>query len=54
METGRIEIWRSDLTRQQFDEIVVSAIAEIEDLRRKMEDPGVNYGVIGAVAAMNN
>ncbi|KAI1624748.1 hypothetical protein EDD37DRAFT_357596 [Exophiala viscosa] len=52
--SGRIEAWRSDLSRQQFDEIVVSAIAEIEDLGRKMEDSGVNYGVIGAVAAMNN
>ncbi|KAI1611014.1 hypothetical protein EDD36DRAFT_309922 [Exophiala viscosa] len=52
--SGRIEVWRSDLSRQQFDEIVVSAIAEIEDLGRKMEDSGVNYGVIGAVAAMNN
>ncbi|KAK4937039.1 hypothetical protein LTR10_022225 [Elasticomyces elasticus] len=53
LETGRIEIWRHDLSRQEFDEIVVSAIAEIEDLRRKMEDSGVNYGVIGAVAAIN-
>lgn len=53
LENGRIEIWRPDINKQQVDEIVVSAIAEIEDLRRKMEDSGkLNYGQIGAIAAM--
>ncbi len=56
LRNGRVEMWRRDLSKQQFDEIIVSAIAEIEDLRRKVQDNNQpNYGAIsGAALAITN
>ncbi|KIX08428.1 uncharacterized protein Z518_03084 [Rhinocladiella mackenziei CBS 650.93] len=50
LESGRVEIWRSNLSKQQFDEVIVSAIAEIEDFRRKVQDQGPNPGVVAGLS----
>ncbi|KAJ9605420.1 hypothetical protein H2200_010077 [Cladophialophora chaetospira] len=44
-EQARIEIWRQGMTQQSLDEVVVSAIAEIEDYRKKLNS-GASGGVI--------
>jgi len=55
LQNGRVEMWRRDLSKQQFDEVVVSAVAEIEDLRRKVQDQQPNYGIIaGTAVAVGN
>ncbi|KAK5274551.1 hypothetical protein LTR96_001152 [Exophiala xenobiotica] len=51
-KNGRLQIWKEDLSWEQFDELVVSGIAEVEMLRRKLDTAtGVMNGVPGAVAA---
>ncbi|KAJ9613064.1 hypothetical protein H2200_003005 [Cladophialophora chaetospira] len=57
LRSGKIEFWRSGLEKDVFEQLVVNAVAEIEDLRRKMEsantvNPGIYAGA--AVAAGMN
>lgn len=48
-EVGKVEIWRPGLSPAQTDEVVVSAVAEIESMKRDNEQ--VNPGIIaGGVA----
>lgn len=51
-EVGRVEIWRPGLSQAQMDEVVSSAVAEIEGMRREMADSGVNAGVVGGLSAV--
>jgi DNA-binding protein YbaB len=55
LRSGKIEIWRSGLDKDVFEQIVVNAIAEIEDWRRKTESQNsVNPGILaGAIVASN-
>ncbi|KIY01329.1 uncharacterized protein Z520_02881 [Fonsecaea multimorphosa CBS 102226] len=56
LRSGKIEIWRQGLEKDIFEQLVVSAVAEIEDWRRKMESknnqPAINAGIVAA--ALNN
>ena len=48
-QTGTIEILRNDLSPEAFEEILVSSVAQIEDLRRLMRN--AKKSAIGAVAS---
>ncbi|OAP57425.1 hypothetical protein AYL99_08163 [Fonsecaea erecta] len=59
LRSGRIEIWRPGLDKDLFDQVVVSALAEIEDWRRKVEsqktnNPAVMAGTMAAITSANN
>ncbi|OQU94429.1 hypothetical protein CLAIMM_00787 [Cladophialophora immunda] len=56
LRSGRVEIWRPGLDGDLFDQVVVSAVAEIEDWKRKVESRNSNPGIIagGVVAALGN
>ncbi|KAL6249399.1 hypothetical protein RBB50_003252 [Rhinocladiella similis] len=50
--SGSIEIWKEDLGWDEFDEMIVSAIAQIEWLKRRLETPkGALYGAAASLAA---
>jgi len=56
LKTGKIEIWRNGLDRDVLEQVVVSAVAEIEDWRRKCESanaPNPGIYAAGAVAGFN-
>jgi hypothetical protein len=48
LREGKIEVWRGDLGREVLEQVVVSAVAELEDHRRKVESQNVNPGIIAA------
>jgi hypothetical protein len=56
LKVGRIEIWRWDVEKHVFEQIVVSAVAELEDWRRKKEQQAFNPSLSTsfAAAAANN
>lgn len=52
-ERARIEIWRQGMTQQSLDEVLVSAVAEIEDYRKKVNS-GPSAGVIAGGMSLDN
>ena len=57
-KNGRLQIWKEGLSWEQFDELIVSGIAEVELLKRKLDTatgamnalPGAVAGASGAAA----
>lgn len=49
LSRGKVEIWRQGLPQEVLEQIVVSAVAEMEDWRRKVENSKApNPGVLAA------
>ena len=49
-EQARIEIWRQGMTQQSLDEVLVSAIAEIEDYRKKINSGPSSGAIAGGMS----
>lgn len=56
LRSGRLEVWSPGLSAEQVDEVVVSALAEVEDWRRKVENKEAQPGIMGGIvaASLNN
>lgn len=57
LSRGKVEVWRHGLPQEVLEQVIVSAVAEMEDWRRKVEssNAGVNPGILaGTIVATGN